>query len=378
MRSCVPWLVLLLLCACNVDDAHKRCQGDGDCDVGEECYLGYCVSPLDAASRESAQTKAPDAGRKPRAADSSKAGQGGRGGKQEDAGPEAEKPDDDAGQPHVNGCDSAMSCYTGPDKTRDVGRCKSGQRPCKDNALGACTGSVVPREEACDNEGSDDDCDGTKDNVRGRGDACTPDGAAAMCGGGTRECMSGQRDLVCVAKKMPAAESCNQMDDDCDGKTDETFNLQTDAANCGSCGHACANNQACCAGSCAMRRTDTMTGCGCTGNDSCAAGQACCNGGCKSTQTDTMNCGACGHACNMGETCCAGACVDTRSNAANCGRCGATCTRGAKPTCCNGNCTDTTTDENNCGRCGAECGVLCSCGPQNGNGVCTTLLGGSC
>jgi hypothetical protein len=36
-----------------------------------------------------------------------------------------------------------------------------------------------------------------------------------------------------------AAESCDGYDNDCDGLTDEDFDLDFDAANCGACGHAC-------------------------------------------------------------------------------------------------------------------------------------------
>jgi hypothetical protein len=34
-------------------------------------------------------------------------------------------------------------------------------------------------------------------------------------------------------------ETCNGLDDDCDGETDEDFDLTSDEANCGACGSAC-------------------------------------------------------------------------------------------------------------------------------------------
>jgi len=43
---------------------------------------------------------------------------------------------------------------------------------------------------------------------------------------------------VCVPD--PAGERCNGLDDDCDGQTDETFDLLSDLANCGVCGNDCA------------------------------------------------------------------------------------------------------------------------------------------
>jgi hypothetical protein len=63
-------------------------------------------------------------------------------------------------------------------------------------------------------------------------EAATPGADAAMC--------------------VPKAESCNGMDDDCDDRIDNGFNLATDVQNCGVCGMRCntARREVCCAGSC--------------------------------------------------------------------------------------------------------------------------------
>jgi hypothetical protein len=45
-------------------------------------------------------------------------------------------------------------------------------------------------------------------------------------------------------------ESCNGQDDDCDGTTDEGFDLQNDPRNCGRCGVVCAGGESCEAGRC--------------------------------------------------------------------------------------------------------------------------------
>ncbi len=45
-------------------------------------------------------------------------------------------------------------------------------------------------------------------------------------------------------------ETCNNKDDDCDGITDNGFNLQNDLQNCGSCGNKCSTNQICTGGEC--------------------------------------------------------------------------------------------------------------------------------
>jgi hypothetical protein len=71
-------------------------------------------------------------------------------------------------------------------------------------------------------------------------------------------------------------------------------NLQTDVANCGACGAACAAGQACNAGVCG-----------------CPTGTTLCGGACANVQTDRANCGACGNACAGTTRCVAGACIAT-------------------------------------------------------------------
>jgi hypothetical protein len=52
---------------------------------------------------------------------------------------------------------------------------------------------------------------------------------------------------------MPEPEQCNQLDDDCDGRIDDGFNLMTDPENCGRCGVGCneQRREVCCRGVCA-------------------------------------------------------------------------------------------------------------------------------
>ncbi|MBM4395085.1 MAG: putative metal-binding motif-containing protein [Deltaproteobacteria bacterium] len=53
------------------------------------------------------------------------------------------------------------SCYTGPAGTEGVFPCRAGTRTCQGSSLGPCTGEVVPAAETCN--GVDDDCDGLVD-----------------------------------------------------------------------------------------------------------------------------------------------------------------------------------------------------------------------
>ena len=45
-------------------------------------------------------------------------------------------------------------------------------------------------------------------------------------------------------------------------------------------------------------------------------------------QTDEANCGTCGNVCAAGETCCSGVCRNTNTSASNCGSCGNACPAG--------------------------------------------------
>ncbi|MGC4116299.1 MAG: MopE-related protein [Myxococcales bacterium] len=106
--------------------------------------------------------------------------------------------------------------------------------------------------------GLDDDCDGTVDEDGPESGApcestCPGGACLGECTSGRTLCSGGT--LACLPGQGPELESCNGRDDDCDGATDEGFDLQRDPRHCGQCGHACqlaGAVAACLAGECAI------------------------------------------------------------------------------------------------------------------------------
>ncbi|MEZ4300314.1 MAG: MopE-related protein [Polyangiaceae bacterium] len=118
-----------------------------------------------------------------------------------------------------------LACYTGQAGTEGVGLCTPGTKTCMAGQYGECIGETLPAEETCD--GADNDCDGQTD----EGCPCT-DGAKQPCfpGPGTAgvgPCKSGEQTCVegswgeCTGAVVGAAEVCNGKDDDCNGTADD-------------------------------------------------------------------------------------------------------------------------------------------------------------
>ncbi len=114
-------------------------------------------------------------------------------------------------------------CYGGPAGTAGVGNCRAGVEACVEGAYaGECAGEVRPVEEGC--EGSDEDCDGETDEALVRPCYDGPEGTAGVgrCVAGERSCAAGAFG-DCAAQVVPVVEACNDVDDDCDGETDEAL-----------------------------------------------------------------------------------------------------------------------------------------------------------
>jgi Sulfatase-modifying factor enzyme 1/Putative metal-binding motif len=116
-----------------------------------------------------------------------------------------------------NDCDGAVDegLSAGGPCGSGVGECKPGTYQCDTTGQQKCIGDVGPTAEVCD--GLDNDCDGIVDESLGLGDACGSDVGA--CKPGKLACAAGRP--VCSGEVGPELETCDCMDNDCDGKIDE-------------------------------------------------------------------------------------------------------------------------------------------------------------
>ena len=132
---------------------------------------------------------------------------------------EACVPEVEAGSESCNGldddCDGTMDEALTQTCGSDVGRCRSGEVTCSDGAFPACAPQVGPRGERCD--GVDDDCDGRTDESIARRRCGTDVGT---CRRGWQTCGGGSWGS-CAGSVGPRAERDDGLDNDCDGDVDE-------------------------------------------------------------------------------------------------------------------------------------------------------------
>jgi MYXO-CTERM domain-containing protein len=225
----------------------------------------------------------------------------------------------------------------------------------------------------------------------GGGEVCDT-GMPGICAGGTTQCANGGMSIKCRQDIQPRAETCNLLDDDCDGVIDNP-----DAPN------LCPNGQVCYQGTCIPPCSTGEFPCippyVCDDNDGLCKDPACMNTKCASDQVCYRGVcvGGCDNVvCPPGQVCRIGNCVDpcagiTCDSGQVCegGACLAACgcrnCPGGKTCSSNGTCVDTGCDKLKCtapqvcvqGKCVDGCdGVKCPAGQMCSDGQCAIPDGG--
>ncbi len=122
----------------------------------------------------------------------------------------------------------SRSYYNGEPDTEGVGACQSGLEVCQDGNFVVDQEDIIPVEEICNDE-IDNNCDG----VINESCECEQEGQSRDCGidpqlngigichFGTQTCDNNNEWGPCENYQGPREETCNRLDDDCDGEPDD-------------------------------------------------------------------------------------------------------------------------------------------------------------
>lgn len=215
--------------------------------------------------------------------------------------------------------------YVAPATSCGVGACGS-------NGLLACVrgatqdtcapGTPASSDTTCD--GVDDDCDGSSD--EGYVAPATSCGVGACVSGGVLACAAGTPTDTCSPGTPASSDAaCDGIDDDCDGSADEGYVAPATSCGTGSCGST--GFFYCVAGSLHDSCQSPPDGTSCTAPN--AATAECAGGVCE-----VLTCGATSGDCDADSV--NGCETDLGTDANNCGGCGVVC--GAAETCETGAC----------------------------------------
>jgi hypothetical protein len=187
-----------------------------------------------------------------------------------------------------NGCEANFA-----DDVNNCGQC--GNKCSYANAQAKCANSTCS-VDTCSAPWAN--CDGNDAN----GCESNTTSSTAHCGGCNNTCTNVHGQTKCTASTCVPTCDGGYADCDSDPENGCEASTQIEAANCGGCGLACnkinASSAACQSGSCQLSCSGSYQDCDAVGANGCEA----------NIQTDSANCGSCGTVCEVGTPCLAGKC----------------------------------------------------------------------